>query len=80
MSLNAIATPAALEPGPLVVRVAVRHQHPQHRQAAQMLGEDGFPRGPRGVARDAAVDHGPATLQTVGGLPLIFQQPQVDMV
>lgn len=59
-----------------VVRVHVRHQHAQHGQAVQLVGEDLFPLRLRFVARDAAIDHRPA----FAPVEAVAQQPQVDVV
>ena len=59
-----------------VVRVHVRDDHAQHRQALQLVGKDVFPLCPGLVARDAAVHHRPA----VAAVDAVAQQPQVDVV
>jgi hypothetical protein len=59
-----------------VVRVHVRDDHAQHRQALQLVLEDLLPHGPRGGAVHAAVDDGPAR----AAVELVAQQPEVDVV
>ena len=64
-----------------MVRVHVRHDHPQHRQALQLGGEDVFPLCLGGVHGDAAVDDAPALHDTaVRAGDVVAQQPQVDVV
>ena len=59
-----------------VIGMAVGDQHPQHRQAVQFVGEDGFPMRLDRVVGDAAIDDRPA----VAAFDAVAQQPQVDVV
>ena len=59
-----------------MIRVHVRHDHAQHRQAAEFVREDLLPRAARRVVRDAAIDDGPA----VEAVEPVAQQPQVDVI
>ena len=59
-----------------VIGVHVRDDDAQHRQAAELVGEDLLPRVARRVVGDAAVDDGPAG----AAVDLVTQQPQVDVV
>ena len=63
-----------------MVRVHVRHQHAQHRQAIKLSGHHLFPGGAGGVVGNAAIDRRPALQRAVGAFDLIAQQPQVDVV
>ncbi|MOA45243.1 hypothetical protein D3C78_1676230 [compost metagenome] len=59
-----------------MVGVHVGDQHAQHGQAFQFVLEDLFPQRLDLVARDAAVDDGPA----VAAVDVVAQQPEVDMI
>jgi hypothetical protein len=59
-----------------VIGMHVGDDHAHDRQALQLGLEDLLPLGPRLVARDAAVDHGPALDAAV----VVAQQPEVDVV
>ncbi|MNJ53576.1 hypothetical protein D3C77_489700 [compost metagenome] len=54
----------------------VRDQHTQHGQAFQFVLEYVFPQRLHFVARDAAVNDGPAVL----AVDVVAQQPEVDMI
>lgn len=59
-----------------VVRVHVRDQDAQDGQAFKLVLENVFPQRLDLVARDAAVDDGPA----VAAVDVVAQQPEVDMI
>ncbi len=72
------AAPPLRQPGGQahVVRMEVRDDQAQHRQAAQVAGKDLLPVRLRRLVADAAVDDRPA----LAAVDLIAQQPEVDVV
>ncbi len=76
------AVPALREPVRQadMVRVHVRADHAQHRQALQLVGEDLLPRRACAGVVDAAVDDGPAFAPAFRRVLMVAQQPQVDVV